>query len=391
LTGFIVSPHFERGNAPSFTRQRRLEFGPNHVEWVPEDAIEVLQFDKGVVDLVTIPALQGMSEHAIAVLSGRQSRTFGPGYIDITESGLVGSVSGVAPVPSYPTPDPSAHPEVDDLIAKVSAEELKFIVGNMTTNEPTRYFRSTAARKASTWVQAYMQDIVGKKHVELFENSFDQPNVIGRIPGDGSSKEIIVLGGHLDSTSSFPWMKAPGADDDASGVAIILSVLRILTESGWRGKYAIEAHAYAGEEGGLLGSQKLAAAYKKDNKVLRGFLNLEMVGWQPDTPTNVGKSSTITVLSDPSPEMAAHMSKVVKAYSPTSEARFTECGYGCSDHYSWSKLGYPVVCLASYAPRDKSLNPNYHSFGDTWDKLNYERMSDFVKVTLAWIVEVSSS
>ena len=146
LTGFIVSPHFERGNAPSFTRQRRLEFGPNHVEWVPEDAIEVLQFDKGVVDLVSIPALQGMSEHAIAVLSGRQSRTFGPGYIDITESGLVGSVSGVAPVPSYPTPDPSAHPEVDDLIAKVSAEELKSIVGNMTTNEPTRYFRSTAAR-----------------------------------------------------------------------------------------------------------------------------------------------------------------------------------------------------------------------------------------------------
>lgn len=71
--------------------------------------------------------------------------------------------------------------------------------------------------------------------VSLFKNNFNQPNVISRLSPLNATDDspTIVLGGHLDSTSSAPWFKAPGADDDASGTAVMMHVMEILAESGW--------------------------------------------------------------------------------------------------------------------------------------------------------------
>jgi hypothetical protein len=87
-------------------------------------------------------------------------------------------------------------------------------------------------------------------------------------------------------------------------------------------RYPIEAHAYGGEEGGLLGSQKMAQAYKSAGRSIRGILNLEMVGWQPEQKG----TSTITVLDDPNTGMHDYMLEVVKEYIPTADVRSTTCG-----------------------------------------------------------------
>lgn len=87
-------------------------------------------------------------------------------------------------------------------------------------------------------------------------------------------------------------------------------------------RYPIEGHAYGGEEGGLLGSSAVAHAYKTQERLLRGMLNLEMVGWQPEHEG----SSTITVLVDPNQEMSEYMEEVVKEYVPTAVVRSTTCG-----------------------------------------------------------------
>jgi leucyl aminopeptidase len=57
-----------------------------------------------------------------------------------------------------------------------------------------------------------------------------------------------------------------------------MAIMRILKANNYQGSYAIEAHAYAGEEGGLLGSDALAAAYKEQGREVRGMLEFEMVG-----------------------------------------------------------------------------------------------------------------
>ncbi|KAJ7155358.1 hypothetical protein C8R43DRAFT_999481 [Mycena crocata] len=377
---------------------RLIQFSDSHLEWINTDALDFLlelRHEEAIVSAEALKAsehaalLEGISDSAIETLVHQAG--FAIGYRDVTEIDRPASLQAEAVVvPAYPTPSAAAHPEVTDLFAKISQAELRGIIGNLSTNFKTRYYRSSVARQSSLWIQTKLASMPGV-NVTLFENTFDQPNVIGRLEGDGTSSQVILLGGHLDSTSQSATTLAPGADDDASGTAVAMHALNILANAGYKGKYPIEVHAYAGEEGGLLGSAKLAQSYKNKGVVLRGMLNLEMVGWSPATSSNTNKSSTITVLTDPTPGMGTHMTKVIAEYIPTAERRAVACGYGCSDHYSWSELDYPVVCIATYGPNDASLNPAYHTTGDTIDKLNFNKMTDFVKATLAWIVEVSSA
>ncbi|KAJ7271242.1 hypothetical protein C8J57DRAFT_1321148 [Mycena rebaudengoi] len=378
---------------------RLIQFSDSHLEWINADALEFLlelRHEETDVSPEALRAsdhaalLEEVSDGAIETLVHQAG--FAIGYRDVTEieRPATGIKAAAVVVPTYPTPSKAAHPEITDLFAKISKDELKGIIGNLSTNFKTRYYRSSVARQSSLWIQTKLASMPGV-NVTLFENTFDQPNVIGRLEGDGSSSQVILLGGHLDSTSQSASTLAPGADDDASGTAVAMHALNILANAGYQGKYPIEVHAYAGEEGGLLGSAKLAQSYKNNGVVLRGMLNLEMVGWSPATSSNTNKSSTITVLTDPIPAMGTHMTKVIAEYIPTAEQRAVACGYGCSDHYSWSALDYPVVCIATYGPNDGNLNPNYHTTADTIDHLDFDKMTDFVKATLAWTVEVSST
>ncbi|QRV84326.1 Peptidase family M28 protein [Ceratobasidium sp. AG-Ba] len=371
---------------------RTIQFSPEHVERLPIAAIERLRTAEPLprplsaeslhaarMSLVNISMMTAtkISDDAIEQLQGRyQRRLWGAGYVDITDSPRSSAESKLLAVtaPTYPTPNPSAHPELTPMLSMVTASEIKSYVNQLSTAYATRYYRSTNAAAPANWIQSQFASWLGASQSKLVSNSFAQPNVVGRIEAKSGSASagIVILGAHLDSTSQSPSTKAPGADDDASGVAAIMAIMRILKANNYQGTYAIEAHAYAGEEGGLLGSKALAASYKSAGKTVRGMLDFEMIGYQPATSSNSGKSSTIT------------------AYVPTAERRSVSCGYGCSDHYSFYNNGYPVVCIASYGPNDSNLNPGYHTTSDTIDKLNFDKAADFVKAGLAWVVEVAA-
>ncbi|KAH7334958.1 hypothetical protein B0J17DRAFT_696158 [Rhizoctonia solani] len=394
---------------------RTIQFSNDHIERLPIAAIESLRFApplprplstdslnaaRASIANISLLTATTISDEAIQELQGRYERKlWGPGYVDITNSASSSSIRSRAVVaPNYPTPNPSAHPELTPMLAMVTASEIKSYVNQLSTAYKTRYYRSTSARAPSLWIQSQFASWLGSSQAKLVENTFDQPNVIGRIEAKSGSASagIVILGAHLDSTSQSASTSAPGADDGTHIIHVAVETLltwirmQMLRANNYQGTYAIEAHAYAGEEGGLLGAKPLAASYKSAGKTVRGMLDFEMIGYQPATSSNSGKSSTITVLSDPVSAMSTHMTNVVKAYVPTAERRSVSCGYGCSDHYAFYDAGYPVVCIASYGPNDANLNPNYHRTTDTIDKLNFDKAADFVKAGLAWVVEVAA-
>jgi len=109
---------------------------------------------------------------------------------------------------------------------------------------PTRFYTSASGEEAVEFLvtefqrhSAHRPDVV----VAKFANTFRQPSIIARMEGEGpNADEVVIIGAHVDSTSNGA--TAPGADDDASGTAIVLEVFRVLSTSNFKPKRTIEFH-----------------------------------------------------------------------------------------------------------------------------------------------------
>jgi acetylornithine deacetylase/succinyl-diaminopimelate desuccinylase-like protein len=104
-------------------------------------------------------------------------------------------------------------------------------------------------------------------------------SVVATLKGSEDPDRLYVTGGHYDSRNSNPidyQGDAPGAVDDASGVAVSLELARIFAT--YKPKASIAFTAFAGEEQGLLGAENLAQTYKNNSVNVAGMINLDMVG-----------------------------------------------------------------------------------------------------------------
>ena len=116
--------------------------------------------------------------------------------------------------------------------------------------------------------------------VRLYNHSStNMPSVILTIEGADLPEEYVITGGHLDSTSS-PIGNAPGADDDASGIATITEAVRSLFEMGFVPKRTIEIMAYAAEEVGLVGSDEIAEDYSNNGINVVSYVQFDMTNYQ---------------------------------------------------------------------------------------------------------------
>lgn len=72
--------------------------------------------------------------------------------------------------------------------------------------------------------------------------------------------------------------RAPGADDDGTGTVNLIETLRALVAAGFTPATPLEFHWYSGEEGGLLGSNAVAANYANNGVRVKAFMELDMTG-----------------------------------------------------------------------------------------------------------------
>lgn len=142
----------------------------------------------------------------------------------------------------------------------------------------------------------------------------------------------MIVSAHFDSTGGSSTARGPGADDNGSGVVVMLEALRVLANAGFKPKNTLEFHFYAGEEGGLLGSQAVFANYKSAAKKVLAVVNQDMAGYSPS-----GKVSVYNDYVDAA--LTSYVRLVATQYTgsaPTSDT----CGYGCSDHASARSNGF---------------------------------------------------
>ena len=209
------------------------------------------------------------------------------------------------------------------------------------------------------------------------------------IIGNSNPSEYVIIGGHLDSIiSGSTQASAPGADDNASGIATITEVLRVLLANNFYPEKTVEMMAYAAEEIGLVGSNEIATSYKNDGKNIYAYVQFDMTGYK-------GSVDDIYITTDTfiNNNLNLFLFDLMEEYNKSGKHQFTynttKCNYGCSDHYSWGIKGFPAA-FPFEASFEESSN-FIHSVNDTYANMGNStaHSAKFVKLGLEFVVEAA--
>ncbi len=216
----------------------------------------------------------------------------------------------------------------------------------------------------------------------------DFKNIIAVKTGSESPGQVVLVGAHYDTCFN------PGADDNASGVSVMLALAKYFT--GKDTKKTLKFVAFVNEEPPFFrtdftGSSVYVKSAKSNNENIEGALILEMVGYFTDGlfsqkyppllgPFLPNRGNFIAVIGNfPSFNLVWKMRSFFKGYAafPVEAMLFPSWvpGVNYSDNYEFWRNGYPAVMLTDTA---FYRNPNYHTDKDVHGTLNYDRMADFV-------------
>ena len=223
----------------------------------------------------------------------------------------------------------------------------------------------------------YQFEIFG---LNVFEQSYSSSgkNIYAVQQGGVFPDKQFIICAHYDDMPSSP--PAPGADDDASGVAAVLEAARIL--SSFNPDYTIIYAAWDEEEIGLYGSAFYAGQAFNNGDDIQGVLNLEMFGWDGD---NDGKIDVHTNDIGNSPELADSLVAVNVTYNIGLNPVVYNPGTTSSDHSSFWQYGYGAVVF-SEAYWGGDFNPYYHTSSDKIEHFNlgyFHKLSKLAVGTLA--------
>ncbi|TFY79639.1 hypothetical protein EWM64_g4378 [Hericium alpestre] len=363
------------------------------------------------VDLAALRLVQieGQSPVWMTELEKIHAKAQGIKFFDITESQDLGSAAHLRPQFNF-FPAPNATEQVKGVISTLSTEGPKANLEKFTSFR-TRYYRSDSGRESQKWLSSRISEITAASapeglreliSISEFPHSWGQNSIIVRINGSAPIDDsVIIISAHQDSTNLWPFLPAPGADDDGSGTVSILEAYRGLLVSNFRPVQNVEFHWYSAEvrvsscilyaeilmssqEGGLLGSQAVARDYEARSVNVIAMSQFDMTAW-----VKRGTREEVGIVTDYVDDSLSNFNKqLVEAYLDIPYVN-TKCGYACSDHASWGKAGYP----SSFTIEStfENSNKNIHSANDRIDisdEFSFTHMLEFSKLAAAFAIEL---
>lgn len=275
-----------------------------------------------------------------------------------------------------PMMDQVSEPRIRDMIIKLS-------------NFKTRHYKSETGVESSKFIRDTWASLAKNRNdvtVELFNHKkWPQPSIIMTIEGSERPDEIIILGGHADSIAGM-WgamAHAPGADDNASGIATISEVITLLMNNNFKPKRTIQFMGYAAEEVGLLGSKEIAEKYNSEGKKVIGVVQFDM------TLNKGTKDKDIVMMTDYTNQAQNEfLGRLIDEYVKVPWG-YSKCGYGCSDHASWTANGFPASMPFESTMGD--INRNIHTSRDTLETAggDAKHSAKFAKLGAAFVVELA--
>jgi Zn-dependent M28 family amino/carboxypeptidase len=260
------------------------------------------------------------------------------------------------------------------------------------TLAPRHWKRQDNLDRVAAYVGAQLGEAGARvtEQVYAVEGAGRYRNIIGSFGPDAGDR--VVVGAHYDAAGPFP-----AADDNASGVAGLLELARLLG-AGSPPAARVDLVAFTLEEPPYydtpsMGSHVHAAALRREGAVVRAMITLEMIGYFSDAPGSQRLPYSILKVVYPS------TANFVAVIGRLGEARLTRRvkramqgattldvysmnaptwipGIDFSDHRSYWAHGYPAIMVTDTA---FYRNDRYHTARDTPDTLDYGRMAEVVR------------
>lgn len=207
-----------------------------------------------------------------------------------------------------------------------------------------------------------------------------QYNVIAYLPGR-EDDSICIVGAHYDSIVSEgdPFTLAPGANDNASGVAAVMEIARIIKERRFRPKHTLRFTAFAAEELGLHGSLFQAGQDASAGNGIVMMINYDMIAYleeQSVTPwlVNIIHYENSEGLKNEAADLCRINSALV-SYSDNAN-------YNRSDSYAYYMNGFRALFF-----HQSDIESSYHSVGDVTSVCNFHYCSEIVRASFALVLD----
>jgi hypothetical protein len=191
-------------------------------------------------------------------------------------------------------------------------------------------------------------------------------NVMSVIRGQATNDEAVLVGAHRDHFGQQAGLLFAGADDNASGTAVLLEVARVFALAPAAPKRSVLFVSFSGEEQGLLGSRLYVAQPIVPLLKTVGMINVDhagagngritvgVTGMEKSTPERIGQLAGLSVKID------------MFGFFPG------------GDHVPFKEAGVPTVTIVS-----GGVHPHFHQAGDTADTINPEILQSVARYVLA--------
>ncbi len=193
-------------------------------------------------------------------------------------------------------------------------------------------------------------------------------NVLAFLPGNDPQKthEILVIGAHRDHFGRQAGLLFPGADDNASGTAVMAEVARVLAKAGTHTRRTILFISFSGEEQGLIGSRLYMERPLVPTTMTKAMINIDHAG--------VGNGRLTAGVTGLEKNVALEAGQAAECTDKLDVFGFFPGG----DHVPFKEAGIPTIAVVS-----GGVHPHFHQPNDTADTINPEILQTVARYVLA--------
>lgn len=306
------------------------------------------------------------------------------------------------------------QPDINQLIHEVSFNRIKNDISFLSVK---RYFKEDSFQRKNI-VQKISADFADNK-LEFQKQEFSYSghlatNLVGILPGVDTGNKIFIIGAHWDAVK-----ESPGADDNASGVAGMLEVMRVLSK--YKFHHSIYFVAFDMEEEGLFGSKEFVKKLRENNLPMDGlYINLDMIGYysvQPNSQSfpsalknifpaaykevsgdNFKGDFILNTMNENSESLGKYFDSCAHVYVPDlqvislvvpDDGKIAPNSFRASDHSTFWDAKMKAISIGDTGD---NRNFNYHSPDDVIEKVDISFVEQVVKAlttTLATLAEIT--